>query len=91
MTELSQHAERRMNQRGVTHEFLDMIMEHADIDVARGDNCRIFRVHRKTARCLNLDDRLANYAVIWSDRSNQVVSVVPIHQTSVGASYRRVH
>jgi len=67
--------------------FLEAILAHADVDRAVGDNCRLLRVSRVEARSLNLDDRLARYAVIWSDHNAQVVTVMPVHNGPSGRRY----
>jgi hypothetical protein len=76
---LSQHARIRCAQRGITPDFLAAILEHADIQRPAGSNCRLERVSRKRARALNLDDRLSRFAVILSDSSAEIVTVMPLH------------
>ena len=83
MMTLSSHAERRCQNRGVRHDLVAAILQHADVDTvmahagasasAIGDDCRLLRVHRRTADALALDDRLARYAVIWSDTNARIV------------------
>ena len=84
------HASQRMQQRGITPNFLARILEHADIERAAGDNCRLYRVARSQARALG-DDRLSRFAVILSDTSGAVVTVLPVTSGRSGARYRRSH
>lgn len=91
MTTLSSHAERRCQNRGVRHNLVAAILQHADVDTVIGDDCRLLRVHRRTANALALDDRLARYAVIWSDTNARIVTVLPVHQGRRGRRYRKTH
>jgi len=84
------HASQRMQQRGITPDFLSRILEHADIERAAGDNCRLYRVARSQARALG-DERLSRFAVIFSDTSGVVVTVLPVAASRSGARYRRAH
>lgn len=86
---LSRHDRTRCQQRGVPLHFLATILDHADIDQPIGSNCRVLRVSRKRAHSLNRDDRLGRYAVIWSDSTAQIVTVMPLHRGQTGARYRR--
>ncbi len=88
MIPLTQHAIRRCAQRGVRPDFIDDLIRLSDIETPVGSNCRLFRLsrdfdHRHAAR-----DRLARYAVIWSDDSQSVVTVLPIHAGRRGRRYR---
>lgn len=85
---LTRHATRRMQQRGVSTTFLNAILENADVERPANDNCRLYRVTRRLARCLG-DDRLARFSVIWSDDNGEIVTVVPVFQGRAGAPYRR--
>tara|TARA_B100000378_G_C17970350_1_gene386817 strand:+ start:390 stop:656 length:267 start_codon:yes stop_codon:yes gene_type:complete len=87
---ISHHAEARCQARGITHQFIDALLNHADVDRAIGDNCRLLRVSRDRARKLNIDDRLGRYAVILSDDTNRIVTVMPLRDTRQGARYRRI-
>lgn len=77
---LSRHARIRCAQRGVTPEFLATIFQHADVQRPVGGNCRLERISRAQARALNLDDRLGRYAVVVSDTTAEVVTVMPLHR-----------
>ena len=88
---LSKHAKRRCQSRGVRSDFVSAILHHADIDRPIGNNCRLLRVSRERARRLNINDRLGRYAVIWSDNSTQVITVMALRESSSGARYRKTH
>lgn len=79
---LSHHASMRCAQRGIRPSFLASIMEHADVQRPAGGNCRLERVSRSKAKALNLDDRLSRYALIISDTTAEIVTVMPIHRQS---------
>ena len=85
----SQHCRMRAAQRGVDDRFMMQVLAHADVETPVSDNCRLLRVSRTRARCLNIDDRLGRYAVIWSDDHGQVVTVMPIHAGRAGRRYRK--
>lgn len=86
---LSQHAERRCQQRGVSRALLKTILDEADTETAIGDNCRLHRVSRRTARARGLDDRVARFAVILSDDSQKIVTVLPMYRRGSGGYSRR--
>lgn len=88
--EITRHARRRMQQRGVTARFVEKLFEHADVECASTDNCRLYRVTRNRARSLG-DEKLGRFALIWSDNTAQVVTVLPIFAGRAGAHYRRKH
>ncbi len=88
--QLSRHASRRMQQRGVSPTFLVEILDNADVECPANDNCRLYRVTRELARSLG-NDRLSRFAIIWSDDSGKVVTVVPVVRGRSGRSYRRNH
>lgn len=85
----SNHSQRRTQQRGITKGFVETILAHADIDRPIGSNCRLMRVSRRRSRRLNIDDRLARYALIWSEEKAQIVTVMPLHDGPSGRRYRR--
>lgn len=88
--QLSNHARQRMQQRGVSPALLMRILDNADVERAVGDNCRLYRVARDRACALG-DEKLARFAVIWSDDSGAIVTVLPIAAGRAGARYRRMH
>ena len=95
--DLSRHAQMRANQRGVPNNLLDVIMAYADVDAPVGGNCTVIRISR--ARLLDQDvrqaaganiDRLKSLALVWSETSGQVVTV--LHEAGqAGRRYRRGH
>ena len=87
MIALSAHAERRARQRGVTQRDLALLLDHADIDVPVGAGCRALRVHHRTARRLNLGDRLPRIAAVENDR--EIVTVLRHLPGRRGRPYRR--
>jgi hypothetical protein len=87
--EHSKHSIIRAAQRGVTDCFVQAILVHADIERPIGDNCRLIRVSRRRSRTLNIDDRLGRYALIWSDDSARIVTVMPVHDGVNGRRYRK--
>lgn len=87
----SEHSMKRAAQRGATDRFVQAILVHADIESPVGDNCRLMRVSRRRSRKLNIDDRLGRYALIWSDDSARIVTVMPIHDGVSGRRYRKQH
>lgn len=89
MTKFSKHAERRIRQRGATLEDVRQLLENADIDVPVGGNCRALRVRRHTARFLKGGDRLHRYAVIVSDDTGEIVTVLRHRPGPRGRHYRK--
>lgn len=87
---LTAHARRRMQQRGVTESFLKKIFEHADVERPAGGNCRLYRVSRTRANLLG-DEKLGRFAVIWADTGGQVVTVLSLTSGRSGPSYFRKH
>lgn len=95
--ELSKHAAARANQRGVSHHLLSTLLDVADIDSPVGSGCRLFRVSRQrlndraTRRRVGSEaDRLASLAVIWSDSTQTIVTVLH-HDGRAGRRYRASH
>jgi hypothetical protein len=91
MITLSQHAAIRAQTRGVRDSLLNLILQHADVEAPVGSNCRLLRVHKRTAARLGVDDRLARVGVILSDTSGQIVTVLHLHTGRHGRRYRRSH
>jgi hypothetical protein len=84
---ISYHAARRTQQRGINQAFLSALIQHADTETYIGNHCVSLRVARQTAADLG-DDRLAKFAVIWSETNDQIVSVLPIKHGARGRIYR---
>ena len=85
MVFLTRHAELRCAQRGIRPDFLAKLISTSDIDTPIGSNCRLLRVSRKAGQ---RHDKLGRFAVIWSDDSYAVVTVVPVKSTRAGRRYR---
>ena len=90
MLRLSKHAEKRSQQRGAKPELIELVLNHADIEVPVGSNCQALRVSRRTARELNLGDRIHRYAVVVSDDTDEIVTALPTERGRRGIRYRRV-
>jgi hypothetical protein len=88
MIPLTQHAAVRCAQRGIRAEFLDELVNLSDVDTPIGSNCRLFRVSRKARHRCDAGDKLGRYAVIWSDDSQSVVTVLPLKNGRSGRRYR---
>lgn len=88
MTKLSRHAASRMQQRGLRREMLEEILNNADVDRPIGSNCRILRIHRRTAAQLNSGDALSRFAIIVSDTTGNVVTILNPNGGRSGARYR---
>ena len=44
-----------MRQRGIRQDFLDLLLQNADVEVQIGSACTLYRVSRKVATTLNAD------------------------------------
>jgi hypothetical protein len=86
---MTRHAFTRCQNRGVRPSFVHAILHHADLDRPAGDNCRLLQVSRRRAKALNVDDRLSRFAVVLSEDSGKIVTVLPVHSGRSGAQYRR--
>ena len=91
---LSEHAARRANQRGVPHDLIDLVIANADIDEPAGSGCSVLRISRVRLTALRphlgaTADRLQNLALIWSERTASVVTILRDHGGASGRRYRR--
>lgn len=80
---MSRHALQRSQQRGVPLQMIAAVLERHDLDFEIGDDCRVLRVSRSAAAAIptsrtsrQITEKLAELAIIWSDRTNQVVTVL---------------
>ncbi len=89
MIRATRHANRRMRQRGIRQNLLDLLLHNADLEAPIGSACTLYRVSRELATTLNADDRLAHYGAIIS-QDGALVTVMPIRRTRSGARYRRM-
>lgn len=79
MTVLTDHASKRCAQRGVTGHFVQTFLALSDVEQAVGNNCRLMRVSRVAAADHADRDKLSRYAVVWSDDSHKVVTILPVY------------
>jgi hypothetical protein len=98
MLALTRHATIRAQQRGVTHDVLDALIRHADVESPVGRNCTVLRFSRQ--RLMDRDlraslgatvERLASLAVVLSDSTGDIVTVLHDHGGAAGRRYRRPH
>ena len=94
---LTKHAAARANQRGVTHQMIRDVLEHADIEKPVGDGCTLVRISRHSLEDRSLRaslgsraDQLQSLALICGD-DGAIVSVLHTFATAMGRRYRRVH
>lgn len=84
---MSRHAQ----QRGVPLRVIEAVLDRHDIEFGVGDDCRVLRVSRAAAggtEDRQMAEKLPGLAVIWSDRLNQVVTVVRDHGQTSARRYR---
>ena len=93
---LSNHAARRIQQRGIPQGLVEIVLAFHDVDFDVGNECRLLRVSRRAASYLGEEianaqviGRLSSFAVIHSERTGKVVSVVIDHSGARGRRYRR--
>lgn len=91
MITLSQHAQLRAQQRGVTARMIEMILDHADVEKNVGDDCILIRVSKRQADAIHGSDKLSKFVLIWSDTHSQIVTIIPLHETAAGRRYRSKH
>lgn len=73
---MTQHAQVRCRQRGVTDETLMTVLEEADVETNLAGNCRMHRVSQRTARVRGLAPKLSRIGVVLSDDSQKIVTVI---------------
>ncbi len=89
---LSGHAQRRCQQRGIRQQVLRTLLDYYDLERDVGGNCRVLRMSREQARAKSVSFgpqmacRLERMAVIVSDVSGQIVTVM--HDTGKSRRYR---
>lgn len=90
MMKLSRHAEKRSQQRGAKPGLVELVLNHADVEVPVGSNCQALRVSRRMARGLNLGDRVHLYAVVVSGDTGEIMTItLSMERGCRGARYRR--
>jgi hypothetical protein len=94
---MSRHAITRASQRGIPHALVDALIRHCDVETPAGDGCTVLRLSRSRFNDSDLKqtmgskvDRLKTLALVWSEASCEVVTV--LHQYGAdGRRYRRAH
>jgi hypothetical protein len=93
---LSHHAAQRGQQRGVPERLIALVVDHHDIEFDVEDGCRLLRLSRKMAAAVAASaeapgeaSRLAAFALIHSDRTDQIVTVLRDRAGARGRRYRR--
>ena len=90
MMKLSRHAEKRSQQRGAKPGLVELVLNHADVEVPVGSNCQALRVSRRMARGLNLGDRVHLYAMVVSGDTGEIMTItLSTERGCRGARYRR--
>ena len=94
--QLSHHAEDRSRQRGVSDRLISLVIDHHDIEFDVNDDCRLLRLSREMAAAVAISEeapsdarRLASFALIHSDRTGRVVTVLRDRPGRSGRRYRR--
>ncbi len=90
---ISEHAQKRCQQRGVSQSVVDTLLKYHDVEFDIGDDCRLLKVSRLAANDQAIDrqtaERLPGLAIIWSDRTNRVVTVMHVSDGRTGRRFRR--
>ena len=86
--QLTTHATRRCSQRGLKQCEIEQIFENADVELPIGSNCSLLRVSWKTARSLNLGEKVGRFGLILNEEG-VVVTVLPIRGGANGRRYRK--
>lgn len=93
---LSQHAARRSQQRGIPDRLIGLVIDHHDIEFDVDNGCRLLRLSRKMAAAVAASEkapgdesRLAGFALVHSDRTDQIVTVLRDRAGARGRRYRR--
>lgn len=80
--QMTRHAEQRSQQRGVPLRMVEAVLDRHDLAFDVGGECRVLRVSRAAAATMTgvadrqMAEKLPALAVIWSDRTNRVVTVL---------------
>jgi hypothetical protein len=77
--------------------LIALVMDHHDIEFDINDDCRLLRLSRGMAAAIATSERvpsdaqrLASFALIHSDRTGRVVTVLRDHAGHSGRRYRRL-
>lgn len=95
---LSKHAAIRANQRGITHQMIEDLLAHADVEAPVGGGCTVLRVSKERLRDRTLraqvatrPEKLGSLALVWSDETAEVVTLLVDHGGAKGRRYRARH
>jgi hypothetical protein len=93
---LSRHAASRANQRGVPGRLIDALVANADLEHPVGGGCTVLRISRERLEGRDLRrtlgpacDRLRTLALVWSEQTSEVVTVLHDRGGAQGRRYRR--
>ena len=93
---LSRHAATRANQRGVPADTLRALIAYADVEQPAGGGRVVLRLSRERLRDRELRrtlggtcDRLRTLALVWSQETGEVVTVLHDRGGAQGRRYRR--
>ena len=90
MITLSRHALTRSQQRGITMQLIEQILENADVEKNVGGNCTLIRVSKRKAKAIRAD-QLSKVAIIWSEHHAQIVTAIHLREGPHGRRYRSNH
>ncbi len=93
---VSEHAKRRMRQRGIPSEIASVLLEHHDVSLHAGDACETVRLSAGACAGLlaqgvppTVVERASRVAMVCSVRSGTVVTVLRPKRGRDGSRYRR--
>ncbi|MFQ5783228.1 MAG: hypothetical protein ACE5H8_00205 [Alphaproteobacteria bacterium] len=83
---MTRHALRRLQQRGIPSEAVQLIDEHGDIELNAGRGCISMQISRRKTASLMADgyapglvERAANLVVIRCEETGHIVTVLHVH------------
>lgn len=92
---MSRHAATRGQQRGIKPSMVSRILMESDVDLHAGGGCRTYFVSKKRLAQLERTcpheqafEKLNKIAVVWSELTGEVVTVLR-HAARSGRRYRR--
>ena len=81
---LTKHAEKRMNQRGAKHDFVEELITNADIETPVGGGCLMLRVSPERANQCRHRDKIARFGVIMCGSTEQIITVAAVYKNHFG-------
>ena len=94
--ELTDHANRRIQQRGISRKTISFVTSNADIDLHAGEGCHSLRISRQHMALLAkngakaaLMERSRSVVVLINIDTNEIITVLHDCGTSCGRRYRR--